>query len=80
MNANIRLIVLGLFIYISSYIVRSYRWDCILAPLKKMKLFQSFFYLVFGFFMNNILPLRLGEFVRSIVARNKLWIYSSGVF
>ena len=80
MNANIRLIVLGLFIYISSYIVRSYRWDCILAPLKKMKLFQSFFYLVFGFFMNNILPLRLGEFVRAIVAGNKLCISRSGVF
>ena len=79
-NANIRLIVLGLFIYISSYIVRSYRWDCILAPLKKMKLFQSFFYLVFGFFMNNILPLRLGEFVRAIIAGNKLCISRSGVF
>ena len=30
--------------------------------------------------MNNILPLRLGEFVRAIVAGNKLKISRSGVF
>ena len=45
-----------------------------------MKLFKSFYYLVFGFFMNNILPLRLGEFVRAIVAGKKLEISRSGVF
>lgn len=79
-NADVKLIILGVAIYISSYLVRSYRWDYILAPLKTMKLFQSFYYLVFGFFMNNILPLRLGEFVRAIVAGNKLKISRSGVF
>ncbi len=79
-NADIGLIVLGIVVYVISYLVRSYRWDYILAPLRKMKLFQSFYYLVFGFFMNNILPLRLGEFVRAIVAGNKLHISKSGVF
>lgn len=79
-NADIKLIIIGIVIYISSYLIRSYRWDYILAPLKKMKLFKSFYYLVFGFFMNNILPLRLGEFVRAIVAGNKLQISRSGVF
>lgn len=79
-NADISLIVLGVIIYILSYLVRGFRWDYILEPLKKMKMFQSFFYLVFGFFMNNILPLRLGEFVRAIVAGKKLEISRSGVF
>ena len=79
-NADITLIVLGVIVYIISYIVRGFRWDYILAPLKKMKLFKSFYYLVFGFFMNNVLPLRLGEFVRAIVAGKKLEISRSGVF
>ena len=79
-NADISLIILGVIIYICSYLVRSFRWDYILAPLKKMKMFQSFYYLVFGFFMNNVLPLRLGEFVRAIVAGKKLEISRSGVF
>lgn len=79
-NADISLIITGVIIYICSYIVRGFRWDYILAPLKKMKLFKSFYYLVFGFFMNNILPLRLGEFVRAIVAGKKLEISRSGVF
>ena len=79
-NADISLIILGIIIYVCSYLVRGFRWDYILAPLKKMKMFQSFYYLVFGFFMNNILPLRLGEFVRAIVAGKKLEISRSGVF
>ena len=79
-NADLSLIAVGVVIYAVSYLVRGFRWDYILMPLKKMKMFQSFFYLVFGFFMNNILPLRLGEFVRAIVAGKKLEISRSGVF
>ena len=79
-NADISLIIVGVIIYICSYIVRGFRWDYILVPLKKMKLFKSFYYLVFGFFMNNILPLRLGEIVRAVVAGKKLKISRSGVF
>ncbi|MCR4662627.1 MAG: flippase-like domain-containing protein [Endomicrobiaceae bacterium] len=79
-NADIPLIIAGVIVYIISYIVRGFRWDYILAPLKKLKLFKSFYYLVFGFFMNNVLPLRLGEFVRAIVAGKKLEISRSSVF
>lgn len=79
-NADFSLIAIGVVIYMFSYVVRGFRWDYILAPLKKMKMFQSFYYLVFGFFMNNVLPLRLGEFVRAIVAGKKLEISRSGVF
>ena len=79
-NADVSLIILGVIVYVCSYIIRGFRWDYILAPLKKMKLFKSFYYLVFGFFMNNVLPLRLGEFVRAIVAGKKLEISRSGVF
>lgn len=79
-NADIFLIFIGVIIYVISYIFRGFRWNYILIPLKKVKIFKSFYYLVFGFFMNNILPLRLGEFVRAIVAGKKLGISRSGVF
>ncbi len=79
-NANIGLIFAGVVIYALSYFIRSIRWEYILLPLKKIKRFGSFFFLIFGFFMNNILPLRLGEFVRALVAGEKLKISKSGVF
>lgn len=79
-NADVFLIFIGVIVYVISYIFRGFRWSYILIPLKKVKLFKSFYYLVFGFFMNNILPLRLGEFVRAIVAGKKLGISRSGVF
>lgn len=79
-NAKIGLIFLGIIIYALSYLVRSIRWEYILVPLKKIKPFGSFFFLIFGFFMNNILPLRLGEFVRALVAGKKLNVSKSGVF
>lgn len=79
-NADISLIFIGVFFYVLSYLVRSIRWEYILAPLKKIKPFKSFFFLIFGFFMNNILPLRLGEIVRALVAGEKLQISRSGVF
>ncbi len=79
-SADLRLVFFGATIYAFSYIVRSVRWEYILVPLKKIKLFGSFFFLIFGFFMNNILPLRLGEFVRALVAGEKLKVSKSGVF
>lgn len=79
-NAKISLIFVGVIIYALSYLVRSIRWEYILIPLKKIKPFGSFFFLIFGFFMNNILPLRLGEFVRALVAGEKLKVSRSGIF
>ena len=79
-NANLKSVAFALVIYILSFVARSLRWEYILLPLKKIKPFRSFFFLVFGFFMNNVLPLRLGEFVRAKVAGEKLQISRSGVF
>ena len=79
-NANIKIVAYALIVYMLSFVARSLRWEYILLPLKKIRPFRSFFFLVFGFFMNNVLPLRLGEFVRAKVAGEKLQISRSGVF
>ncbi|MDD5022087.1 MAG: lysylphosphatidylglycerol synthase transmembrane domain-containing protein [Endomicrobiaceae bacterium] len=79
-NANIYFIIMSMMFFVFSYVVRTVRWYFLLTPLKKIGVFRSFYFLIFGFFMNNILPLRLGEFVRAKVAGEKFKISRSGVF
>lgn len=79
-NANLYWISLSMAIFVFSYFVRTIRWYFLLTPLKKIGVLESFYFLIFGFFMNNILPLRLGEFVRAKVAGEKFKISRSGVF
>jgi uncharacterized protein (TIRG00374 family) len=79
-NANLYWITLAMLIFVSSFFVRTIRWYFLLLPLKKIGVFRSFHFLIFGFFMNNVLPLRLGEFVRAKIAGERLQISRSGVF
>jgi len=79
-NADINLILWSLVVFVFSYVVRTIRWNFLLLPIKKLAPMRSFYFLIFGFFMNNILPLRLGEFVRAKVAGERLKISRSGVF
>ncbi|MEA5000871.1 MAG: lysylphosphatidylglycerol synthase transmembrane domain-containing protein [Endomicrobiaceae bacterium] len=79
-NANLYLIAMALVVFVFSYVVRTIRWHFLLLPLKKLHPMRSFYFLIFGFFMNNILPLRLGEFVRAKVAGERFQISRSGVF
>ncbi len=71
---------MALVVFVFSYVVRTIRWHFLLLPLKKLHPMRSFYFLIFGFFMNNILPLRLGEFVRAKVAGERFQISRSGVF
>jgi uncharacterized protein (TIRG00374 family) len=47
-----------------SYVLRAARWP-LLFPSSRLSLLSSWRVLVMGFFMNNILPARAGEFVRA---------------
>ena len=53
-------VVLNLF----SCWVRAIRWQYLLMPIKKVSLHNVFSALMIGFMINNVLPFRLGEFVR----------------
>ena len=46
-------------------IVRSLRWQRLLAPLKRIAFGPVLSYVLVGFLANNVLPARLGELVRS---------------
>ncbi len=59
-----RLIPAG-FVYIGGYLLRGLRWQTILRPVKKCRYINTLSALMIGFMANNLLPLRIGEFVRA---------------
>ncbi|MDR1522355.1 MAG: flippase-like domain-containing protein [Endomicrobium sp.] len=67
----------ALIVYVSAYIFRAVRYCFILLPLKKTKILENFPYTVIGFFANNIVPLRLGEFIRAKITGQYLKISGS---
>jgi len=64
-HANYWLLVPMLVIMLSDYLVRTYRWQIILNPTKHIKFKNLYPVLMIGFMANNLLPLRIGEFVRA---------------
>lgn len=78
-DINYLWILLALIIYTFGFIVRSIRWKHLLSPLVIAPVSRLFSLLILGFFMNNLLPLRLGEFIRSYISGRKLNTTSSGV-
>lgn len=72
---------LALFIlsYTLEHIARAYRWRAIL-PGKPLKMKHAYFGIVLGYFFNNLLPARAGEFVRAFYLKKKNTAPASEVF
>jgi len=68
-----------LFTFVS-YFFRAVRWYFLLLPIKKTRLKNLFPATMIGYMANNILPARLGEFVRAYVLGEKEGIAISAVF
>ena len=68
-----------LFTFVS-YFFRAVRWRFILLPIKKTLLKNLFPATMIGYMANNILPARLGEFVRAYVLGEKEGIGMSAGF
>ncbi len=63
-SADYRLVFAAAIITAIGYLLRTARWQRLLAPTKKISLARLFPVLVVGFAMNNLLPGRPGEFAR----------------
>lgn len=63
-SAHLGWLLLAWILTISSYIFRARRWQ-IFFPSALINFVQSARVLFFGFFMNNVLPARAGEFARA---------------
>lgn len=76
-DADYRALPLALVFYFAGVWVRALRWRHLLAPVRRLTARALFPVVVIGYMANNILPLRLGEFVRAYVLRERARVPSS---
>jgi uncharacterized protein (TIRG00374 family) len=65
------------FCIVTTHILRTFRWRVLLSPVKVVPPVPLFILLTFGFFMNNVLPARAGEFLRAYAADREMGIPTS---
>jgi hypothetical protein len=64
----------------ASYYFRAVRWHFLVLPLKSVPVRTLYPATIIGYMANNILPARLGEFVRAFVLARKEGLETSAVF
>lgn len=79
--SNIRLLPLVYAALIAqfTYWLRGVRWKILLSPFQDLKVFPLVKWQIGGIFINNLLPLRMGEFARAYWAGHKTNIPKSTV-
>lgn len=55
----------ALAVYVSAYVLRSLRWRLILRPVARVRVPESFFMLMAGYFVNYVVPVRAGEVAKA---------------
>lgn len=65
-NARFGYLFLAFLTTCFSYVLRAYRWPFFFGEIR-LTFLSSFRCLIIGFFMNNVLPVRMGELVRAHV-------------
>lgn len=79
-GANYWFIIPNVFLQIFSMWLRAIRWKYMVNPIKKLGLGRLFSSVMIGFMANNVLPARLGEFVRAYSLGTKENISKSASF
>jgi glycosyltransferase 2 family protein len=75
-----RFIPPALLLTFVSYYLRAVRWKFLLLPIKRTRLSNLFPSTLIGYMANNLLPARLGEFVRAYSLGQKEHIGTGAVF
>ena len=70
-TADLTYMLLALLPLSASYITRTFLWRRIISTFKNVDFSNAFSALMIGFFANNILPGRAGEFMRAYVLGSK---------
>jgi glycosyltransferase 2 family protein len=76
-KANYMYLPLAVALSLVTNIFRTYRWKYIINPIKKISTQSSFSGVAIGYMANNLLPARLGEFVRAYIMGKKEGISKS---
>ena len=77
MDADYRILLLATALSMVQYPLRAIRWKYLLLPRKKIKFHSLLSATMIGFMANNLLPARLGEFVRAYMISRKEQISKS---
>ncbi len=64
-------IIPGVAVYFVAVWARTWRWDYLLRPLKRIPLAHLFPIVVIGYMGNNVYPARAGELIRAYVLRRR---------
>jgi uncharacterized protein (TIRG00374 family) len=64
---------------LAAFFLRGLRWQILIGPFQKIQVFQLIRWQVGGLVINNLLPLRMGEFARAYWAGHKSSISKSSV-
>ena len=67
-------------VLILTYLIRAYRWQVLLQPVKTISTSHLFASTMIGFMANNLLPLRAGEFVRAYAIARIADVSASAAF
>ena len=66
-----RMLVLAVLVFMTTFFIRTLRWQSLLNPTKGIGYGRLFGIVMIGYMANNLLPARLGEFVRAYVLSKK---------
>jgi len=79
-SANYLFIVATVLVSLGSIWLRAWRWKFMLDPIKPVSVPGLFESTMIGFMANNVLPARLGEFVRAYAVGKKFKVSKSAAF
>lgn len=79
-TVDYRYILLAVVCTFISYFLRAVRWHFLLIPEKRIPLSSLYPATIIGYMANNVLPARLGEFVRAYVLAQREGLQAPTVF
>jgi uncharacterized protein (TIRG00374 family) len=68
-HGNYLWLIPSVAVYFLAVLVRTWRWDYLLRPLKRISIKHLFPVVVIGYMGNNIFPFRIGELLRAYVLK-----------
>jgi len=80
LSVDYRFIVLAIVATFASYLLRAVRWHYLLIPEKRIPLSSLYPATIIGYMANNLLPARLGEFVRAYILAQREGLQTPTVF
>jgi uncharacterized protein (TIRG00374 family) len=79
-SADVRLLALAGALLATTFAIRSWRWHCLLRPLKRVGFSSLMTATSIGLMANMVFPARLGELVRALVLGRRERIETSASF